>query len=269
MKIHGTAEGASLSKKDFGVAFSSAGSVEPLDDENLVGYWKFNESSGNITNVSESDESLGSAANISMTGGTYDVTGTPSGIGNGVTFDGIDDYGTFGTSTSQFNFMHNTSAVWTLAWWMKLNVIGSDDTLLATKINNDSGTPGYSIRMRTNNLIKIFIPNGTNFVINAATSDDFIPDTESWYFYTMTWNIVPADTNFVIRRNNANEETADKTANTPSDSNAGYAQHIARRPDSSGDFGDFSIAELSQWNRILTDDEITALYNDGAGRSIY
>ena len=160
MKIHGTAKGGAISKKDFGVAFSSAGSVEPLDDENLVGYWKFNESSGNIINVSESDESLGSAANISMTGGTYDVTGTPSGIGNGVTFDGTDDYGTFGTSTSQFNFMHNTSAVWTLAWWMKLNEIGSDDTFCATKINTDGGTDGYSIRLRSDNKLSTFIING-------------------------------------------------------------------------------------------------------------
>ena len=268
MKIHGTAKGGAISKKDFGVAFSEA-SVEPLDDENLVGYWKFNESSGNIINVSESDESLGSAANISMTGGTYDVTGTPSGIGNGVTFDGSSDYGTFGTSTSQFNFMHNTSAVWTLAFWMKLNVIGSDDTLLATKINNDGGTPGYSIRLRTNNVIKTFILNGSATILSAGSSDDFIPDTSSWYFYTMTYDQSEADDNLVIRRNNANEETGDKTANTPSNSNAGYAQHIARRPDASSDFGDFSIAELSQWNRVLTDDEITALYNSGAGRSIY
>ena len=272
MSIYGSAAGANVifGKNNTSVAFGSASApLEPIDDSDLVGYWKFSESSGSITNVSESDESLGSAADISMTGGTYDVTGTPSGIGNGVTFDGVSDYGTFGTSTSQFNFMHNTSAVWTLAFWLKLNEIGSDDTLLATKINNDGGTAGYSIRLQTNNKISTYILNGTNAVLNTNSTANFIPDSSSWYFYTMSYNQSEADDNLIRRRDNNNEETADKTANTPSDSNAGYAQHIARRPDTSGDFGDFSIAELSQWNRILTDDEITALYNDGAGRSIY
>lgn len=238
-------------------------------DSELKGYWKFNESSGSIVNVSESSDTLGTGVNITMDGGNYDVSTTPSDIGTGVTFDGIEDFGIFGTSTSSFNFMHNTSAVWTLAWWLKLNEIGSDDTFTGTKINNDGGTAGYSIRLQTNNKISTYILNGTNAVLNTNSTTNFIPDATSWYFYTMSYDQSEADENLVRRRNNANEETADKTANTPSDSNAGYPQNIAKRPDSAGDYGDFSVAELSQWNKVMTDADQTALYNGGAGREIY
>ena len=240
-------------------------------DDDLKFYGKFSTSSGNITNASVSSDTLGSGANISMTDGTYDVATTPSDIGTGVTFNGTSAFGVFGTSTSQFNFMHNTSAVWTLAWWMKLNEVGSDDTFMGTKINNDGGTPGYSIRIRTNNVIKLFIPTGTegDWVINEGTTNNFIPDTTSWYFYTMSYDQSEDDDNLVMRRNNANDETGDKTANTPNDSNAGYSQHIARRPDLSDDFGDFSVAELSQWNKVVSDEDQTALYNNGQGREIY
>ena len=42
MKIHGTAKGGAVGKKDFGVAFGG-GAVEPINDENLAAYYKFNE----------------------------------------------------------------------------------------------------------------------------------------------------------------------------------------------------------------------------------
>jgi len=238
-------------------------------DDDLKAYFKFNESSGSIINVSESSDTLGTGVNMTMDGGNYDVATTPSDIGTGVTFDGIEDFAICGTSTSAFNFMHNTSALWTLVWWMRLNEIGSDDTFLATKINTDGGTPGYSVRLQTGNKISTYIINGTALPLNTNSTANFIPDDTDWYFYTMSYDQSEADENLVRRRNNANEETADKAIPTPSDSNAGYPQNMAKRPDSAGDFGDFSVAELSQWNKVVSDEDQTALYNNGQGREIY
>jgi len=67
MKIHGTSEAGAIGKKDFGVAFSSNGGGGGFTDEGLKAYWKFEESSGSIVNQSESDDSLGTNANISDT----------------------------------------------------------------------------------------------------------------------------------------------------------------------------------------------------------
>ena len=41
MKIHGTAKGGALGKKDFGVAFGANGGGAAIDDTDLMAYWKF------------------------------------------------------------------------------------------------------------------------------------------------------------------------------------------------------------------------------------
>ena len=46
-----------------------------MDDTDLKAYYKFNESSGDIINKSEATASLGSAADIAITGATYSQTG--------------------------------------------------------------------------------------------------------------------------------------------------------------------------------------------------
>jgi len=267
MKIHGTAKGAALSTKDFGVAFGGASITPSFDDTDLKGYWKFNEASGNIINVSESGDSLGSGADISMTDGTYGETGAP--LGDSVLFDGSTAYGEYGTSLSQFNFMHNSSSIWTLAFWAKWASVDIDEYFLATKTNNDSGTPGFSIRTGSNSQFRTYIVTGSATPLSKTTTNNFIPDFTSWYFYTMTWDESLGSENYKIRRDNANEETGDKGAGALSDSNAGYTQHLATRPNLVTEFGNFTISELSQWNKVVSDDDQTSLYNSGAGREIY
>ena len=74
----------------------------------LKAYWKFNESSGNIGNSSQSSDSLGSDGDLIMTGGTYEQTAV--GSLKAVLLDGTDDFGVVssGSNTlSQFNEVNN------------------------------------------------------------------------------------------------------------------------------------------------------------------
>jgi len=60
MKIHGTAKGAALSTKDFGVAFSANGVVAPTFDEDYESTddWTFNPTSGNTFSINASGNGL-------------------------------------------------------------------------------------------------------------------------------------------------------------------------------------------------------------------
>jgi len=243
--------------------------VTPLDDEKLKAYFKFNESSGNIINVSESDETLGSGANIIMSNGGYDVTGTPTDLGNAVDFNGTSGFGVCGTSTSQFNFMHNTSAEFTVAFWLKVGSAPVENFLMDTAYSEGTQV-GFKIQLVSTMALLFYIVRGTDGtrVLSQKTSNDFIPDTD-WHFYTWSFNYGGSAPQSIVRRDNANEETATKYALAASDADSTYPLYIAKRTGTPSQFGDFEACEWSMWNRILSLDDITALYGDGNGKEIY
>ena len=244
--------------------------LEPMDDTDLKCYWRFNEASGNIINQSVSSESLGSSANLVMTGGTYE-TGSPpttSSGSNAVLFDGVDDYGQV-SSLSMWNFMHDSSCLYTVAWWMKTVSIGGGDHIFSTTYTEGT-TIGHMFRYE--------LPNDHLFLISTRgvdytrlyvkkTTANYIPNFTSWNFYVATADI-SATPMFKISRNNANVETSNKEG-VANDNNSTYNGTVSRRPDSSAGFGNQYLSEMSIWNRVLTADEITSLYNGGDGRAIY
>ena len=265
MKIHGTAKGGAESKKDFGVAFGAG--AAGFDDSDLKAYWKFAGDDTPIVNSSQSDESLGSNADMAITNGSYE-TGSPP-VNDGAVFfnDASSAYGIAGTSTSQWNFHHNTSPLFTWVVWVKFVSVGHDDVFFS----DGDGTEAQLFRMRLSgdDAFELFVRSNSNTMISATTSNNSIPDTTDWHMYSFSFDFSLANTNYVFRRDNANEETFNKTASTGSDSNASDSAQMARKNEGTTNYGDFYISEFSVWNRILTDDELTELYNDGNGKAIY
>ena len=244
--------------------FAGAG----FDDTGLKCYLKFAGDNTPIVNSSESDESLGTNADMAITNGDYEV-GSPPVNDGAVLFDGDDEdaYGIAGTSVSQWNFHHNTSPLFTWVVWIKFVSIGHDDYFFA----DGDGTEAQYFRMRLSgdNAFELEIKSDSNTMVAATTSNDSIPDTTNWHMYSFSFDFSLGNTNYVFRRDNANEETFNKTASVGSDSNATDSAQMARKNEASANFGDFYISEFSVWNRILSDDELTALYNGGSGASIY
>ena len=264
MKIHGTTKGGAESKKNFGVAFSASGGGAAIDDSELKVYWRFNESSGDIINQSESDNSLGSSADIQITGATYEDNGSP--LDTGMSFDGVDDYGVCGSSLTNFNFLHNSSAAWTICFWAKLTK-GDDKYIMST----GEGNVGIGLKLGMNATdFRIYTLNGSDeLVANFSGTSGFIPNNTTWYFYCFRWDQDIASNNFKASRNDNNLEQSNKTGNSPSDSDATDPMTFAKRPDANSNYTQIALAEVSVWNRILTDNEITTLYNSGDGQAIY
>lgn len=241
--------------------------VVGFDDTSLKAYYKFNESSGNIINQSESAADLGSAADITITGATYSATGI---IGNALSFDGTNDYGECGTSLSQWNFLHDTNASWTICFWMKaLSAMGSQENGIIDTNGASASFTGLSIYGTTTQQLAVFIANGSTAVLQFGTGNNYIPDTTNFHFYTITYDHSLGSNNMTIKRDDANVQNATKTGNTPSSGNASHSMEIMRNTRTNSNYVNAVIDEVSIWDRILTDTELTSLYNSGSGLELY
>ena len=231
----------------------------------LKAYWRFNGST--VSNVSTSSDSLGSSADLALTGTTVITSGGTSPFGYEGVWDGTDDFGKAGTSLSQFNFLHNQSALWTVAFWHKSN---GNDCFIVNSADNlkVSDNIGFNINQGSNNSLGIILGtgNGASAETNHSTSINYVPDTTTWHFYCLTFDESLASSNLNVRRDNANLETFNKEF-TNSNSNATYALHVGGMSGFTGDLNG-RISEMSIWNRVLTTSEQTSLYNSGSGSKV-
>jgi len=236
--------------------------------------------SGNIINKSVSTASLGSAADLIMTGGTYEQSAPDDLIS--VLFDGIDDFAVSGTSLSQFNFIHENQS--TICFWMQLVAFHASSLYQLPFVNNDWGSDAGSIWLITKDspcgancgTLSQEVFNGTNGIVGnipSSSNSTYIPDLTDFYFYVVRLDCdITTDTVIWNRGDTAgnygNEVKGDRI-NAPIDGDSPSPLTIAKRSNASQYFANIYLSEMSIWNRILTDAEIAELYNEGNGKAIY
>jgi hypothetical protein len=246
----------------------------PLSDDDLKAYWKFDQVSGTVYEVSESSAALGTPANITMSGGTYGVSTPMSNLGTGVLFDSVDDYGYCGTSTSQWNFISNSSGLASFNFWAKFPSAPSEETFIGT-VYTEGTQVGLLIRIHSTMKILWHISRGVDATrtISFSSGNDYLPDTTDWHMYTYRYdfaNQIPdSSTNATLHRDNGNQKTGNVTGSSASNANNTFPMQIARRDASPAFYANYEACEWSMWNRILSLDDIEALYGEGGGREIY
>jgi hypothetical protein len=192
---------------------------------------------------------------------TYSVTGK---VGNAVSFDGVDDKFTLGTTAGEWNFLHDGSD-FSIAWWQKLNSIPSEQQgILGTGTGGSS--VGFDLKAQHNTGGKLVasIENGAGATASITSSTGFIPqNTATWYHYVLThsngaWNIYrdggnnesnTSSISWSTNNHSRDMELANANANTPTDVK-----------DLTGE-----LDELVIYDRVLSSSEISALYNSGSG----
>ena len=88
--------------------------------------------------------------------------------------------------------------------------------------------------------------------------------------YAVMWDYSAGSNQYKITRDNNNLHQANKDSGTPTDSNSSGNPWLGGNMTySASRYFTGYFTELSVWNRILTEDELTSLWNDGAGRAIY
>lgn len=163
------------------------------------------------------------------------------------------------------NFMDNPTDM-TVAFWAKYNIGAT--RFLVTKTDDTWGTatPGWMIiaRSAAGERIQWFIQeDASNYQIWEGTTDT---DDGNWHFIIVTKNgLNPAN----IYIDNGNDEATDGgSMGTPDDlSNADNLTLFAQGGLGSG-FLDGEIDELGFWNRALTSQERTDLWNSGNGQTM-
>ena len=235
------------------------------DAFNLTGlksYWKFNEASGDIVNQATSvgsTDSLGTGADLQITGATYNNTNTPF---NTMNFDGTNDFGQAGTSLSQFNFLHNGDK-WTIACWMEIIDTSVEGTIWGnTTGTNTQGVNFLQTGATTKFLVRVF---DSAIWINVDMGAHGLTDGNP-FFVTLTFDKDEATQKAKYFRNGSLISSGDQSTTQGTASNSPIAFRIAR---SSGSvYFAVNFSEYSIWNRVLSDAEITTLYNSGSGKTL-
>ena len=216
--------------------------------DNLVSYWKADESSGNMA------DSVGSNTLTNVGTCTF-ATGK---INNGVVTTRNSKYMESTTSTGlnptgafSINFWVNWSALDTGNWNGMFSKLDNTSRAWGTGILN-AGGGNYTVQL---DLGTSGGSSNTHTVTRAIT-------TGTWYMFTFVYN--GSTTSVNIYQNGTNVYT---TSSAQASVQAGTANvRLAWRNNPStvdGSTGTFD--EIGFWNRAITSSEVTELYNSGAG----
>jgi len=233
-----------------------------ISDSQLKAYYKFNETEGDVINVSESSDSLGDGADLQISGASYNQSESP--FGYAMTFDGTNDNAKAGTSTSQFNFLHNSATMkWTMCFWA--NSSGGDgDGIIGTVRNG--GDIGMIMRLRTGLSISFQIKNDDGNVCGSDGAVGYF--TGTYRFYVCRYDQTLSVDNWQTLYNGSNLVDDTKSGTTPNAGDAEFPLTIASQANSTN-YNPMGISEFSIWNRYLSDSDIAFLYNSGSGQAIY
>ena len=266
MKIHGTAEAGALSKKDFGVAFTG-GNGGGFDLTGLKTYNKCDVASSPDTNVATdvgSSDSLGSASDMAFTGKTFQQAG---GLEYAISFDGINDEAVLGSSLTQFDFLYSTSYEFSINfWYAKLTASPNTQSVFMNMRTSGGTSSGVMMKFDDRNTKNIFEVSCK--LCNTAYIDKIlstaIPQDTDFHMITITGDNSDSGWKFYIDGGSA--ETIAESSSPSGTCNADLPLELAQ--ENGSDFWAGKLCELSIWNRVLSTDEITELYNDGDGLAL-
>jgi len=223
-----------------------------VSTSNLKAYYNFNESSGNITNQQTTGDGLGSAADITISGATYSQTGK---VGNALSFDGSDDYGELGSSTSQWNFIHGTGD-WTINFWVNHTSFTSEDRYFSNMDSTE--TKGINMYQSTTSL-GLALKSGSGWMHNGNLAYNQTLSTGTWYMITVTCDYSLSSANYTVYVNGTAQGTGNR-ATTGSTDDTEYSLKAMCRGNAADKFAHGLLDEVSLWDRLLTTSEISTIY---------
>ena len=235
-----------------------------ISTANLKCYWTLGQASGDIPN---SASTIGSSTAIADSeleklGGDADDYRHAGHIPNTYSFNFDNSDGerliASNASTSDWEFITNSGAVFTIAWWMKIDNNAAILDFLGT---GGSGSPDFTIRYRGNvddKFAFFFSTEGELFDSSSITTSD-----TNWHFYTVTYDDSVGTLTHTKDNTTTWTETGLDLTSTSTPTTANFALGDAGGSDKamSG-----LMQEVSVWNRVLTSAEQTILYNSGTGK---
>jgi len=250
-------------KNNTSVAFST-GNGGGFDLTGLKTYNKCDVADSPDENVSTSDDTLGSASDLTCTGTTFQQAGV---LEYAISFDGTNDEAVFGSSTTQFAFLYSTSYEFSINFWyakltaspnaesvfMNMRTSGSTSSGILMKFDDRSSSKVFEVSCKLcnsayiNKVLSTAIPADTNFHMVTITGDN---SDSGWKFYI----------------DGGTPETIAESSSPSGACNADIPIELAN--ESGSNFWAGKLCEVSIWSRVLSTDEISELYNDGDGLAL-
>ena len=211
----------------------------------LVGYWNFDEGTGNIVNDTSGNNNNGTINGASWVGGK---------VGGALEFDGVDDYVSF-SNTIGLNF--NT---YTISFWIKPNT-GFSGTVfrLSNSTSNTQSRSKYEIRVTSSGITFI---TGDGATVDSDSFFASIP-ADSWSLVTCSLdgsNLKTCNLNGSVISSSANN--VDISLNSP------IVSFIGTNKNSAGNnFYEGLLDEIRIYNTALSVQEILDIYSEAKGTS--
>lgn len=239
-----------------------------FDLSQLKAYYPFNEASTPVINQSTSPDTLGTSADIVVTGGTFQQSGV---IQYSLLFDGVDDYGTIGTLKSLFNFMWAQNHQWSfVAWIKKTNTPTSWEGIMScTAVSTQDKGFGFTVYLASQTVTELVLAAGNKYLNDIVSDSGDVPNDTNWHLYVLTFDDTLASNqyNMYIDGNSTPVFTASYASVTYADGDATNLMLVGR-DSATAKYLDGELCEMSVWNRVLTTDEISLLYGGGSGLSL-
>jgi hypothetical protein len=214
-----------------------------ITDTNLVAYYDFNNTSGDLIDLKGYDN------NGSNTGVTYSQTGK---INSSYLYQGRSVSSKTAISPTGFNTTGNL----TISFWIKGTIQGSGENPNIFSWGNSSSSSNIGCLHWDNSSTAYLTCNlNENNTSGLTTSTNVL--NNNWNMITMTWN----GTDYNIYVNGSYKGTKSKSGTI-----SGSSFHIGdlvSSPTNTQFLG--NIDEFSIWNKVLSQSEVTELYNSGAG----
>ena len=182
---------------------------------------------GNGTNNQNNHTFLDSSNNnftITRNGNATQGTFSPfSQTGWSNYFDGTGDYFSGIGTTSSFNFMHQSNALWTFECW--LYTTSSSNQYLLDNSNGTTNQTGVYVGIESSKLIFTITRSSTGTWVASGSSTDNVPINQ-WVHLAITYDQSLGSNNGKFYINGVASGTVNKTANAPSGSDASNAMRV-------------------------------------------
>jgi len=219
--------------------------------DGLVGYWTFD---GSDTDTVSAADSSGQGNDGTLNGGPVPAIGK---IGQAIKFDGIDDIITVsGTNKPTVDEV-------TISAWVKINNFRSaNHHVIASDISGNNGFYMTIYRASATNRLYLSVRNGTSSETHYATIDGGLLEFGRWYHIAAKYDKTAEEISYYV--NGVKDSEVDTVAGGFG-SIAQNTQNMDIGHDTSISTSQFdgTIDDLRIYNRALSADEITALYNMG------
>jgi hypothetical protein len=219
----------------------------------LISHYKLNEDAANTT----VKDSIGSNAGTLQGGDDTEDLSEAGKINNCLHFNGSDDYVDCGTATN----CGFTTEDFSISCWIKLDTLPGTEQVLISRGVQD--TDGWYLGVGSNDDIYAHIRTTTSTTVYLWT-DSFTFSTGTWYHVVFT----RADNTYKCYINNDDKTLSSSGSLSAINYNASTHLSLGRQSEGSNYFDGY-IDDVRIYDRVLSPNEVSHLYNSGNGTEGY